>query len=258
LPALKLQKWNSSTGSPTASRTVRREPADVPDGQGEPGPHVLELGVRGELAVQGTHHRLRLPIYIADAALYLKATQPRARHQQPYALDQKQFDAAVALLKVQNKNIGEYWSDYLKSVASFKSGNSVIGTTWQVIANTAVSEKAPVKTVLPAEGATGWSDTWMLYSKAQHPNCAYRWMDWITSPTVNAQVAEYFGEAPADQLACQHTVDKTFCTTYHAADRLLEAGRVLVHPDPAVPGRPHQRQVRAVRPVGAGLDLHQG
>ena len=29
----------------------------------------------------------------------------------------------------------------------------------------------------------------MIAAKAKHPNCMYKWMDWITSPTVNAQVA---------------------------------------------------------------------
>ncbi len=51
------------------------------------------------------------PIYIADAALYLSKTQPDLGITNPYALDQTQFDAAVALLKQQKANIGEYW-DY--------------------------------------------------------------------------------------------------------------------------------------------------
>jgi putative spermidine/putrescine transport system substrate-binding protein len=43
-------------------------------------------------------------------------------------------------------------------------------------------------------------------------------MDWIISPKVNAQVAEYFGEAPANSKACTETSDKSFCDTFHAAD----------------------------------------
>ncbi len=41
------------------------------------------------------------PIYIADAALYLKATQPDLGIDNVYELDDKQFDAAVDLLKKQ-------------------------------------------------------------------------------------------------------------------------------------------------------------
>ncbi len=159
------------------------------------------------------------PIYIADAALYLMKTQPSLGIKYPYALDQKQFDAAVALLKVQKPLIGEYWSDYLKHVASLKSGGTVLGTTWQVNINLAQSESVKVAGIKPVEGSTGWSDTWMISSKAKHPNCGYMWMDHIVSPKANAAVAEWFGEAPSNSKACALTSDKNFCTTYHAADQ---------------------------------------
>jgi putative spermidine/putrescine transport system substrate-binding protein len=160
------------------------------------------------------------PIYIADAALYLMKTQPDLKIKDPYSLTDKQLSAAVDLLKKQNTDVGEYWADYTKEVQAFESGTSVVGTAWQVIANTINGGgKAKVDTVLPKEGATGWSDTWMIAAKAKHPNCMYKWMNWITSPAVNAQVAEFFGEAPAQTLACQHTSDKSFCDTYHALDK---------------------------------------
>ncbi|HEX4689909.1 MAG TPA: ABC transporter substrate-binding protein [Solirubrobacteraceae bacterium] len=158
------------------------------------------------------------PIYIADAAVYLKSTRPDLKITNPYELDDKQFQAAVDLLKQQRQSIGQYWSDYTKEQAAFASGDSTVGTTWQVIANLLEGDKIPVKTVLPKEGSTGWSDTWMLSSKAQHPNCAYKWMNYIISPKVNAEVAEWFGEAPANQKACAMTADKNHCKIFHAGD----------------------------------------
>jgi putative spermidine/putrescine transport system substrate-binding protein len=155
------------------------------------------------------------PIYIADAALYLMNTQPDLGIKDPYALDKDQLAAAVDVLKAQKENVSEYWSDYLKEVAAFKSGDSVIGTTWQVIAST-IGDK--VKAFLPDEGSTGWSDTWMISADAPDPNCGYAWMDYITSPKAQAAVAEYFGEAPANTKACDLTSDPTFCDTYHAKD----------------------------------------
>jgi putative spermidine/putrescine transport system substrate-binding protein len=159
------------------------------------------------------------PIYIADAALYLKATQPDLKIDNPYELDQKQFDASVALLKQQRANIGEYWSDYTKEQSAFANGDSTVGTTWQVIANLLEGDKVPIKTTLPKEGATGWSDTWMISSKAKHPNCMYMWMDWIISPKANAQVAEWFGEAPSNAKACAETEVKDHCAIFHADDQ---------------------------------------
>jgi putative spermidine/putrescine transport system substrate-binding protein len=159
------------------------------------------------------------PTNIADAALYLMKTKPALGIKNPYALDKTQFDAAINLVKQQKTIIGEYWADYLKAADAFEKTSLVIGSTWQVIANTINGAKPDlVKTVLPKEGATAWSDTWMISSKAAHPNCMYKWMNYISLPQVQAQVAEYFGEAPANTKACSFTQDKTHCTTYHATD----------------------------------------
>ena len=157
------------------------------------------------------------PIYIADAALYLMKTKPELEITNPYALDEKQLAAAVELLKEQRLNIGEYWSDYLKQAQAFTSGDSVVGTSWQVIAGMLQGEGAPVEAILPEEGATGWSDTWMVSSKAQHPNCAYAWLNYIASPEANATATEYFGEAPSNQAACDFRSEGS-CEAYHAGD----------------------------------------
>ena len=158
------------------------------------------------------------PIYIADAALYLMNTQPDLGIKNPYALDQDQLDAAVEVLKTQRANIGEYWGDFLKHIQSFTTGDSVIGTTWQANVNALKAENVPVEAILPDEGSTGWSDTWMVSSKSQHSNCAYAWLNHIISPEGNAAVAEYFGESPANAKSCDLTADPKFCDTYHAGD----------------------------------------
>ncbi|HSV38072.1 MAG TPA: extracellular solute-binding protein [Nocardioidaceae bacterium] len=156
------------------------------------------------------------PIYIADAALYLMKHNPELEITNPYSLDQTQLDAAMALLKTQREYIGEYWSDYLKQAQAFTTGDSVVGTTWQVTANTIA--KKHIKVTLPEEGATGWNDTWMLSSQAANVNCAYGWMDYIMSPQANALATEYFGEAPNSDAACALTVNKKHCEIFHAGD----------------------------------------
>jgi putative spermidine/putrescine transport system substrate-binding protein len=159
--------------------------------------------------------------YIADAAVYLKATQPDLNITNPYELDDKQFDAAVDLLKKQAKHVGEYWpGDVAKQVQSFTNKDSLVGTTWPYQVNLLEDAKPPVpiKAIKPKEGTTGWSDTWMIYSKAKHPNCMYLWMDYIGSPEAQAKVAEFFGEAPANTKACALTTDKNHCEKFHAED----------------------------------------
>jgi putative spermidine/putrescine transport system substrate-binding protein len=158
------------------------------------------------------------PIAIADAAVYLMATQPELGITYPYALDQDQFDAAMALLDQQKGLVSEYWNDYLKQMASFADGSSVASTSWQVTVNAIQGEGTPVDSVKPKEGATGWSDTWMVAKDTPNVNCAYKWLDWIVSPEVNAQAAEWFGEAPANEKACALTENADHCDVFHAGD----------------------------------------
>jgi putative spermidine/putrescine transport system substrate-binding protein len=164
------------------------------------------------------------PIYIADAAVYLKAHQPDLGIDNPYELDEDQFNAAVDLLKQQRPNVGEYWSSATKQISSFTNGDDTVGTTWQYQYFALKGDNQPVAAspasqgFLPSEGATGWSDTWMISSQAAHPNCMYMWMNYVISPKANAEIAEYFGEAPAQSKACDETSDPKFCDKYHAAD----------------------------------------
>jgi putative spermidine/putrescine transport system substrate-binding protein len=58
-----------------------------------------------------------------------------------------------------------------------------------------------------------------VHAEAEHPNCAYMWLNYITSPEVQATVAYTFGEAPANLDACDLiTDDPTHCDTYGAND----------------------------------------
>lgn len=170
---------------------------------------------KGKISIYG------LSDFIADAAVYLKSTQPDLGIDNPYQLNQEQFDAAVELLKKQAPYVGEYWpADAAMQIGSFTNGDSVVGTTWpyQYVQLTAADPPVPVQIVKPTEGTTGWSDTWMISSQAKHPNCMYLWMNHMISPEAQATVAEAFGEAPANLKACDLTKDPNHCDTYHADD----------------------------------------
>jgi putative spermidine/putrescine transport system substrate-binding protein len=158
------------------------------------------------------------PIQIADAALYLSKTQPSLGITDPYELNQKQFDAAVKLLKKQKPLVKKYWALASDEIDLFKNGDATIGASWPYQTNTLIADKAPVKDLIPKEGATGWADTWMLSSKSKHPNCAYLWMKWVSTPKVQAQQAIYFGETPANTKACpiMNQLSKGSCQQYHA------------------------------------------
>ncbi|MFL5816926.1 MAG: ABC transporter substrate-binding protein [Conexibacter sp.] len=158
------------------------------------------------------------PIQIADAALYLSRTRPELGIRDPYELTGDQLDAAVALLKDQRPLIKKYWALASDEIDLFKNGDAVVGASWPYQTITLQDSGAPVKDLIPREGATGWADTWMLSSNARNPNCAYAWMKWISTPRVQAQQAISFGETPANLKACSYMdrIQRGACTKYHA------------------------------------------
>jgi putative spermidine/putrescine transport system substrate-binding protein len=224
-PDLKNQAYNTFEG----------QPYGIPHGRGanllmwnsqsvKPAPSSWDVTLDPQVAAKysGKISQYDDPMSIAEAAVYLKFHEPNLEIENPYELNEEQFDAAVGLLKEQRPLVGEYWSEAAKQIQAFAGGDNQVGTTWQYQYFALLEEGVPVAAspasqgFLPKEGATGWSDTWMISSQAKHPNCMYMWMNYIISPKANAEVAEYFGEAPAQSLACEQTADKEFCSKYHA------------------------------------------
>ena len=66
-------------------------------------------------------------IYMADAALYLKAHNPELGIDNPYDLNQAQFDAVVALLTSQRDLINRYWHDAYGQMDDFKTDGVDLG-----------------------------------------------------------------------------------------------------------------------------------
>jgi putative spermidine/putrescine transport system substrate-binding protein len=158
------------------------------------------------------------PIQIADAALYLMKTKHSLGIKDPYELNKTQFDATLALLKQQKPLIKKYWGLASDEIDLFKNGDAVIGASWPYQTNTLQAAKAPVRDLIPKEGATGWLDTWMVSSKTKNLDCATKWLAWISTPKVQAQQAIYFGETPVNSKACaiMDKLAKGSCAQYHA------------------------------------------
>ncbi|HET7419428.1 MAG TPA: ABC transporter substrate-binding protein [Candidatus Dormibacteraeota bacterium] len=157
-------------------------------------------------------------IQIADAALYLSKKDPSLKITDPYELTKPQFDATVALLKQQRPLIKLYWPDISHFETAFSSGDVAIGAGWPIMTTDLKAASQPVNETIPQEGATGWADTWMLATKAPHPNCAYLWTKWVSTPQVQAEQALGYGETPVNTQACavMESLKPGSCAAFHA------------------------------------------
>jgi putative spermidine/putrescine transport system substrate-binding protein len=142
------------------------------------------------------------PIYIADAALYLMHNQPDLGITDPYALNRDQFNAALDLLRQQRALVARYWHDAFIQMDDFTNEGIVASSSWPFQVNILQAGGAPIASVIPEEGATGWADTTMMHVDAPHPNCAYLWLEHSINPKLQGDLAAWFGSVPAALAAC--------------------------------------------------------
>ncbi|HRJ75858.1 MAG TPA: ABC transporter substrate-binding protein, partial [Anaerolineales bacterium] len=144
------------------------------------------------------------PIYVADAALYLKATRPELGIDDPYALTRDQFNAAIELLRQQRTLINRYWHDAFIQMDDFTNEGVAASGSWPFQANLLKAAGAPIEKVVPVEGATGWADSTMLHVDSEHVNCAYAWLEWSLNPKVQGDLAAWFQNIPVRLDACEN------------------------------------------------------
>ena len=117
------------------------------------------------------------PIQIAQYALLLDP-----KPEDPYVLTDEQLAQVKDILVRQRPLVRAYWNlgDELKQL--FASGEVVISDAWPYVTLGATEVGVPVAEVVPQEGVTGWSDSWMLTKGAKNIDLAYAWMDYMIGP----------------------------------------------------------------------------
>ncbi|MEO0360757.1 MAG: ABC transporter substrate-binding protein [Pseudomonadota bacterium] len=172
--------------APPSSWSVVFEETTLPDGQSNKGRVQAYDG----------------PIHVADAALYLMTHQPELGISSPYELNQEQYDAALDLLRQQRTLVSRYWHDAFIQIDDFKNEGMAASGSWPFQVNLLQGDGAPVQSVIPEEGATGWADTTMMHAEAENPNCAYMWMEHTLSSNLMSDLSVWFGANPAVLAAC--------------------------------------------------------
>ena len=57
----------------------------------------------------------------------------------------------------------------------------------------------------------------MLAKKAEHPICAYKWMNYTTNPDTQVKVVDVTGYSPANQKTCE-LLGQQRCQDLHVTD----------------------------------------
>ena len=155
------------------------------------------------------------PLEIGDAAIALRKLTPGLAIGDPYALDENQFAAALALTKRRMHLAGALWQLPGDQIDAFAGGLVDVGEGDWYTAGQIRDQNVDIGLTLPREGAPAEVDLWMLGARAPHPGCAYRWMRYASGARVQAQVARYFGATPVNRDACA-LLGQAACHALHA------------------------------------------
>jgi putative spermidine/putrescine transport system substrate-binding protein len=185
-PNVLMYNTEAFKDAPPTSWNVVFEEMNLPDGQSNKGRVQAYDG----------------PIHIADAALYLMTHKPELGITSPYELNEAQYKAALDLLRQQRTLVSRYWHDAFIQIDDFKNEGVVASGSWPFQVGLLKGGGAPVASVIPTEGATGWADTTMLHAEAANPNCAYMWMEHTLSSNLMSDLSVWFGANPAVLAAC--------------------------------------------------------
>ena len=142
------------------------------------------------------------PMQIADAALYLSKRKPSLGIRDPFELTAPQLSAVVKLLQAQKPLVSTYWDYPSDEVQQFQNGKAYLGPGWPWQAATLRAKKVAVADTAPKEGVTGWFDTWMMGAKTKSATCVYKWLQYSSRPSVQAEIAIAYGAAPVARGAC--------------------------------------------------------
>jgi spermidine/putrescine-binding protein len=108
-----------------------------------------------------------------------------------YNMTEEQLAACKAKLVAMKPQVRKNWASAGELDNLFKNKEIVAAVGWPLTPANLNKQGMNIKSVIPKEGATGWIDRLMIVKDAKNKQLAQLWLDYVSSPKVMAQVAEF-------------------------------------------------------------------
>lgn len=108
-----------------------------------------------------------------------------------YNMTEEQLAACKAKLVAMKPQVRKNWASAGELDNLFKNKEIVAAVGWPLTPANLNKQGMNIKSVIPKEGATGWIDRLMIVKDAKNKQLAQLWLDYVSSPKVMAQIAEF-------------------------------------------------------------------
>jgi putative spermidine/putrescine transport system substrate-binding protein/spermidine/putrescine transport system substrate-binding protein len=116
-------------------------------------------------------------IYMASRYLGYKNT---------YDLSDEQLQKVKATLIALKPNIRKYWATTGEMGTLLQSHEVLAGNAWEPTLVSLRKAGRHIIDVVPKEGRSAYSDSWMVVRGAGSNACVYQWLNWVSSPKAQA------------------------------------------------------------------------
>src|SRR5262245_58474315 len=136
-----------------------------------------------------------------------------------FNMTDEQLEQVKSKLVEQKPLVRKYWSTAGEVVNLFASGEVWISYTWGgYMAGELAKMNIPVKEYIPAEGADGWNDNWMIVKGSPNQDCAYKYINYMLSPKGQCGVSGVTGYSAANPVAAKTCMTPEEFTAKHQDD----------------------------------------
>jgi putative spermidine/putrescine transport system substrate-binding protein/spermidine/putrescine transport system substrate-binding protein len=121
-----------------------------------------------------------------------------------YNLTDEQLEAAKMKLIEQKPLVRKYWATAGELVDLYAAGEVWVSNTWGGYQSALLAEQnIPVKEFIPAEGAEGWMDSWMIVKDTPNQECAYKFINMSISELGQCGMSNVNGYSSANPVAAK-------------------------------------------------------
>lgn len=136
-----------------------------------------------------------------------------------YDLTDDQLAAARDKMVELKPMVRKYWATAGELVDLYVGGEVWVSNTWGGYQSNLIAEQGiEVAEFIPAEGAEGWMDSWMMVKGTSNTECAYKLLNFLLSAEGQCGVANVNGYSVANPVAAKACMPAEQFATLHQDD----------------------------------------
>ena len=161
--------------------------------------------------------------------LFLAARHLYGRDFDSYHMTDEQLAEVRDHLIEQKKVLRKYWSTAGELVSLYATGDVWLSTTWGGYQSALLADQGiEVVEVIPDDLADAWQNVWQIAKGTPNLDCAYRWVNFATSPDGQCGMVSVTGYAGANPVALDTCLTPEEQAAIHVGDAEYIAGLAFI------------------------------